>query len=128
MTAFSNFLENELLDHTLAVAAYTAPGTVYLALYTSDPGDDNSGTEVSGGGYARQVISFNAASAGSASSSTEETFTASGGNWGNITHIGILDASTAGNLLYHGALSSSKTVNDGDSLVFSSGDVTITLD
>lgn len=127
MSAFSNYLENELLDHTLATGAYTAPGTVYLSLYTSDPTDADSGTEVSGNGYARQAITFGAASSGTASNSSEETFTASGGSFGTVTHFGIHDASSSGNLLYHGALTSSRTVGDGESLVFAIGSIDITL-
>ena len=128
MSAFSNYLENELLDHTLGTASYTAPGTVYLALFTTDPTDAGTGTELSGDGYSRQAVTFGAASGGSASNSTEETFTASGGNWGTISHFGLFDAATSGNLLYHGALTASKDISDGESLVFAIGDLTVSLD
>lgn len=128
MTALSNFLENELLDHSLGTAAYTAPSAVYLALFTSDPTDAGSGTEVSGSGYSRQEIAFGAASGGTASNSSEETFTASGGNFGTVTHIGLFDASTLGNLLYHGALDVSKVVNDTDSITFAIGSIDVSLD
>lgn len=127
MTALSNYLENELLDHALGTGAFTAPTNVYLALFTTDPTDAGSGTEVAGSGYSRQLVTFGAASGGSASNSTEETFTASGGNWGTITHAAIYDASTSGNLLFHGSLSVSRTINDGESLTFSAGSVVITL-
>lgn len=127
MSALSNFLENELLDHSLGVGSYTMPVAVYLALFTSDPTDAGSGTEVSGSGYARQAVTFTAASGGATSNSSAETFTASGGNFGTVTHFGIFDASSAGNLLWHGALLASKSINDGESLTFAIGDIDITL-
>lgn len=130
MSAASDYLELKLLDHTLGTTAYTAPATVYVGLHTSSPLDDASGTgEVSGNGYARQSASFAAASGGSASTDATITFpAASGGSWGTISHIGIYDASTAGNLLYHGAVTTSKLIEDGDTFQISSGNLTISLD
>ena len=127
MSQMSNYLENELLDHALGTGSFTMPATVYLALYTSNPADDNSGTEVSGSGYARNAITFGAAASGAATNSSQETFTASGGSFGTVTHIGLLDASTAGNLLVYGALTSSKTIADGESLVFATSSITVTF-
>lgn len=127
MSAFSNYLENELLDHTLGVGSFTMPATIYLAIFTTDPTDAASGTEVSGSGYARQAVTFAAASGGTTSNSSAETFTASGGNFGTVTHFGLFDALTTGNLLYHGALTTPRTINDGESLVFAIGDLDITL-
>jgi hypothetical protein len=126
MSALSNYLEDALLSHTLGISALTAP-TVYLALFTTDPTDADTGTEVTGSGYAREAISFALSGTGEAQNSSEETFTASGGNFGTVTHIGLYDASTSGNLLYHGSLAASRLINDGESLVFSVGDITITL-
>ena len=126
MSAKSNYLELKVLDHFLGTASTSAPSAVYLALFTSDPTDAGSGTEVSGNGYSRQAITFASASSGSASSSSAEEFTASGGAFGTVTHFGIFDASTSGNLLYHGALTASKTIADGDTLRFASGNITIT--
>ena len=124
--AKSNYLENKVIDHFLGTSSTSAPSNVYMGLFTSNPTDANSGTEVSGNGYSRQVITFNAASSGSATNSSAETFTASGGNFGTVTHFGIFDASTSGNLLYHGALTDDKVIEDGDSLVVASGAITIT--
>jgi|TARA_R100000278_G_C5388454_1_gene135144 hypothetical protein len=124
--AKSNYLENKVIDHFLGTSSTSAPSNVYMGLFTSNPTDANSGTEVSGNGYSRQVITFNAASSGSATNSSAETFTASGGNWGTITHFGIFDASTSGNLLYHGALTDDKVIEDGDSLVVATTAITIT--
>jgi hypothetical protein len=128
VSAASDYLELKLLDHSLGTTAFTAPATVYVGLYTSSPGDDDSGTEVSGGSYARQSASFAAASAGSASTDATITFPAATANWGTITHISIHDASTAGNLLYHGAVTTSKTIESGDTFQISSGNLTISLD
>ena len=127
MSALSNYLENKLLDHALGTASYTMP-TVYLALYTSDPTDADTGTEVSGGGYARQAVSFNAASGGSASNSSDITFPQATADWGTITHIGLRDASTGGNRLWYGALDVAKTINNGDTFEISAGDLVVTLD
>ena len=124
--AKSNYLENKVIDHFLGTSSTSAPSNVYMGLFTSNPTDANSGTEVSGNGYSRQVITFNAASSGSATNSSAETFTASGGNFGTVTHFGIFDASTSGNLLYHGALTDDKVIEDGDSLVVAASAITIT--
>lgn len=127
-TSFSNYLENEILDHILrgAGGAWTAPTTLYLALHTADPTDAGSGAEVSGGSYARQAITFGAASGGSAASSNAPSFT--GMPAATVTHIGIWDASSGGNLLFYGALSSSRTTQSGDTVNFASGAVTVALD
>ena len=66
----SNFLENEILDHVLRNSSYTPPSTVYAALFTSNPDEDGSGTEVTGGSYARQAVTFGAASGGSVTNSS----------------------------------------------------------
>lgn len=123
----SNFLENEVLDHILGTASYTAPSNVYLALYTSDPGEGNTGTELSGNGYSRQLITFTTASGGVATNSSEETFTASGGNFGTITHYALFDASTSGNMLMYAPLTTPRTVSDGESLRVPVGAISITV-
>ena len=127
MAALSNYLEDNLVDHSLGTATFTSPATVYVALYTTDPTDADTGVEVSGNGYARQVATFSAASGGATSNTNEISFVASGGNWGTITHIGIRDALTAGNLLYQGALTAARTINDGETARFAIGDIDIAL-
>lgn len=135
MAASSDYLELEILDHVLGKGTrdFTSPANLYIGLFTTAVNDDASGTEVSGNAYARTAVSFDAAdqpSTGytSASNSATVTFpTASGGNWGTISHIGIFDASTSGNLLFHGALTSSKVVNDGDTFQIQASNLTITL-
>ena len=126
--AKSNYLENKVIDHFLGTSSTSSPSNVYLALFTSNPTDANSGTEltINSNGYTRNAITFNAASNGSATNSSEETFTASGGNWGTITHFGIFDQASSGNLLYHGALAEDKLIEDGDSLVVAATAITIT--
>lgn len=127
MSQASNYLENKLLDHTLAVATYTRPTTVYLALYTSNPADDNSGTEVSGSGYSRQAITFGAASGGTSTNTGAVTFTASGGSFGTVSHFSIFDASSGGNMLCYGSLDAARTIASGESLTFPIASVNITV-
>lgn len=113
----TDYAEKKLLDHILGVAAYTMPSTVYLALFTSDPTDTGvSGVEVSGNGYARQAISFSAAVSGTGATSngSDITFPAATGSWGTITHAGIMDALTNGNMLWYGPLGTSKAVATSD--------------
>lgn len=134
MSSFGNYLENELLDHVFANAAYTAPATLYLALSTADPTDDGSGiAEPSGGSYARLAVTNNltnwpAASGGSKSNGADFTFATATASWGVISHMAIYDAVTGGNMLAHAALTSSKTIDNGDTVIFETGNLTITLD
>lgn len=127
MSAMSNYLENKFLDHFLGTSSTAAPSNVYIGLHTADPTDAGTGAEVSGNGYARQAMAFGASSSGTASNSGAVEFpAASGGNWGTITHIGIYDASSSGNLLFHAALTASKTINDGDIFKVAASGVDIT--
>lgn len=127
MSAFSDYAEDALLDHILGTASMTSPADVYLALFLSDPTDADTGTEVSTGGYARVVAAFTAASGGVASNSGDLTFTATGADFGTVTHIGLYDALSGGNLLMHTALSASRTVLNGDTLTFATGNLVFTL-
>lgn len=127
MAEISNYLENALINGTIRGTSYTAPSTVYVGLYTSDPTDANTGTEVSGGSYARQSATFAAPSNGSSASNADITFPQATANWGTVGWIGILDASTSGNLLYHTALDASKTIETGDIFKIASGNLTVTL-
>jgi hypothetical protein len=95
MAEFSNFLENALINATLRNTTYTSPATVYVSLYTTDPTDADSGTEVSGGSYARTSATFDAPSNGVTQNSADVTFPTSTASWGTVTHIGIHDASTS---------------------------------
>jgi hypothetical protein len=126
----SDYLENKLVDLTLRGQAFTAPATLYFSLHTAATTDAGGGTEVTGGSYARVSVTASLAnfagtqSAGSTAASSGTggvtsnngtiTFAAPTANWGTVTHWAVWDASTAGNMLYHGALTTSKTINNGD--------------
>lgn len=129
MAALSDHAEALLLDWLMTSGSATRPTAWYVALYTAAPNDAGGGTEVTGNGYAREAVTFAAATSpgGTTSNSGAVTFTASGGNWGSITHIGIHDAVSGGNLLWHGAMTAAKTVNDGDTLEFSIGNIDLTI-
>jgi hypothetical protein len=128
MAEMSNYLENALLNVTLRATSYTAPTTVYVGLYTSDPTDANTGTEVSGGSYARTSVTFGAPSNGVTTNSGAVTFPTATGTWGTVGWIGILDAATSGNLLYHTPLTSSKAITSGDIFTISIGNLSVTLE
>jgi len=129
MAALPDHAEALLLDWLMTNGSATRPTAWYVALYTAAPSDSGGGTEVSGNGYAREAVTFAAATSpgGTTSNTGAVTFTASGGDWGSITHIGIHDAVSGGNLLWHGAMTASKTVNDGDTLEFSIGNIDLTI-
>lgn len=129
MAALSDHAEELLLNWLMTTGTATRPTNWYVALYTAAPSDSGGGTEVSTGGYARQAVTFAAASSpgGTTSNSGTVSFTASGADYGTVTHIGIFDAVSAGNLLWHGAMTASKTIADGDTLEFSTGNIDLTL-
>ena len=129
MAEMSDYLENKILDYVLRNTADWAPTAVYTALHTADPADDESGAEVSAGGYtyARQATAFDAAHATTGVTQNTDVET-----WTNlpactVTHIGIWDAVSSGNLLFHTAVNSSKTVANGDMISIAVGAITITL-
>lgn len=127
--AASDYLENKVLDHVLGNTTFTQPANLYLGLFTADTGlESNSpSAEVSGGSYARKSVSFGAASSGSAATDATVTFDAASGNWGTITHVAVMDALTSGNVLFWGAVTTSKTIETGDTFQVSSGNLTISL-
>jgi hypothetical protein len=127
MAALSNYLENALINATLRNTTYTSPATVYVGLFTTDPTDAGTGTEVTGGSYTRKAITFGAPSNGVSVNSAAVEFDQATASWGTVTHFGILDASTSGNLLYHGALTASKVIDDGDVFKFAISAVSVTL-
>ena len=129
MAEFSNYLENALINAVLRNTTYTSPATVYVSLYTSDPTDADSGTEVStsGTGYARTAVTFGAPSNGVSTNSADVTFPTATASWGTVSHIGIHDASTSGNLLFHTPLDTSKTIDSGDIFKITTGNLSVTL-
>ena len=133
----SDYLELKLLDHLLGGPDYSRPANVWFALFTDDPGDDDSGTEVSGGAYARAQVAnndtnFPAASlvsgVGTKTNGTTVQFPQATAAWGTVTHFGIYDAATSGNLLIHGALGSARSVASGDSPRFLANAFVLTAD
>ena len=127
MSEMSNYLETKILDYVLRDTADWAPATVYLALHTADPAEDGSGAEVSGGSYARQACAFDAthATGGNTANTSAESFT--GMPACTVSHIGIWDHASAGNLLFYTDVTASKTVASGDTISVAAGAVTVTL-
>jgi hypothetical protein len=136
MGSKSDYLENALLDHVLGGGDFTRPATVYVGLWTAaldDTSDGSTAGEVSGGSYARVALTNNAtnwpaAAAGAKSNGVAITFPQATADWGTVTYFAILDAATAGNILYWGALTASKTIQNGDTASFAVGDLDITED
>jgi hypothetical protein len=128
MAELSDYLENKLLDHVLRNVSYTSPTTVFVGLFTADPTDAGTGTEVSGGSYARQILSVTTATGGIVTSSADVTFPQCTASWGTVSHIGLLDALSSGNLLMHTALTTSRSIETGDVLKISTGSLTASLD
>jgi hypothetical protein len=129
MAALSDYAEKLILDYLMTTGSATRPTAWYVGLYTSAPSDAGGGTELSGSGYARESAAFAAATSGTGTTSNTGVivFTADGGDWGSVTHMGIHDAVSGGNLLWHGALAAAKTVLDGDSLEFAVGNIDLTV-
>ena len=129
MAAFSDYLENKVLGHVFGGTAYTAPSTLYVALYTVAPSDTGGGTEVSGGAYARQTATFTVSGTNptTASNTAAIEYPTATADYGTVVAVGVLDASSGGNLLAYSTLDSSKVVSSGDVFRFNAGDLDITL-
>lgn len=145
MGMLSDYLENKLIDHLFRGQSFAAPANLYVGLLTAAPSDTGGGTEVTGGSYARvtvanslanwagtQAAASTVASSGNSGTTSNNgaiTFPAPTANWGVASHFGIYDASTAGNLLFYGALTASKTINSGDAApVFPAAALSLQLD
>lgn len=127
MSEMSNYLENGLLNAVLRNTSYTSPTTVYVGLYTSNPGEGNTGTEVSGNSYARKSATFGSPSDGVCTNSAAVEFDQATGSWGTISHVGLLDAITSGNLLFYTDITTSKTIETGDIFKIAAGSLSVTL-
>ena len=138
MTAASNYLENKVLDHVLTATAFTQPSGRWLALFNNTSGNAAANleagtltdeTSTSGTAYARKAVTFAAASSGSSATNANVTFDAATASWGTITHVAVMDGSTAGagNVLFYGAVTTSKTIDTGDTFQITSGNLTISL-
>lgn len=131
MASMANFMEEAVLNHFFRGQATASPSQVYVVLYISDPTDNDTGTEVNGAGYARQVATFSAPTQSSGKAVIQNNakieFPVAGANWGTVTHIGIRTAATGGSLLAYAPLAISKAVNTGDQITFDVNSVTISL-
>jgi hypothetical protein len=134
MSAASNYLENKVLDHVLTATAYTQPAARYLGLFKNTSGNAaanlENGTltdEISGGAYGRQIVAFAAASNGTSATNATVTFPAATANWGTVTHVAVMDAASAGNVLFWGAVTTPKTIETGDTFQVTLGNLTVSL-
>ena len=131
MSSFSDYTENLVLNWLLTTNSATRPTAWYVGLFTAAPSDTGGGTEVTGNAYARvatETISVSGTSPTTATNSAAIEFAAaSGGNWGTVTHAAIFDASTSGNMLAWAALTTSRTINDGDVFRIPASSLTVTL-
>lgn len=126
MAAASDYVENLSLNWLLTTSAATRPSAWYVALFTTDPTDAGTGTEVTGGSYARKAVTFNVTNdtAVNAANVLFDTATAS---WGAISHVAVYDAATGGHLLFHGAASSTKQIDTGDAYLISAGNLSVVM-
>lgn len=122
----STYLSNKLLNHTFRNTAYTPPATVYAALFTVAPDADNvGGTEVVGGSYARQAVTFTVSTAGTTYNSAVVTFSAMPAC--TVVAGALYDALTGGNLLEVGPFSFRRTVAATTDLSVMVGDIVAVL-
>lgn len=142
MAGMSDYLENKLIDNIFRATSYTGPTNIYLALFTTATTDAGGGTEVSAGGYSRQQLDpsdtnwtatqggtsgASSGTGGETTNASEITFGPASASWGTVTHFAVMDASTSGNMLFHGKLRRSKAVANGNSVKFAVGDIAIKL-
>ena len=142
--AFTDYAENTIVDRMVrGQSSPSFPATWYVALFTSSCSDSAGGTEVSGGSYARASVTASLANfAGTQSSGSTTASSGTGGvtsnnsainfatpsaGWGTVTHWGLYDASSSGNLWICASLTSSKTINSGDSVSFAAGALSVTV-
>jgi hypothetical protein len=126
--SFSNTFETHVLQYVFTTGSVTRPTAWYVGLFTADPTDTGSGaTEITGNNYSRVSATFSVSGATATTTAAVE-FAAATGSWGTISHIGIFDASSGGNLIAHSALSASKAIGTGDVFRIPTGDIDITLD
>jgi len=125
--SFSNTFENRVLTWVFTASGATRPTSWHVALFTSNPDEDGSGTEVSGGDYARQSATFTV-TGNAATNAAAVEYPVATAAYGTVTHVGVYDASTGGNLIAYAALATSKAIDTGDVLRIPLGELDITLD
>lgn len=144
MSAMSDYLENKIIDWLFRGQTFTPPTGLYVGLLTAAPSDTGGGTEVSGNNYARvnlapslanwagtQSATSTTASSGTSgttSNNAQVSFPTPSASWGTVTHFGIYDATSAGNLLFYGALNIAKTINSGDTVTFPISSLSVQID
>lgn len=121
----SDYLETQILNHVLRNVAYSSPTTVYVALFTAAPGEAGGGTEVTGGAYTRQPVTFASPSSGQVSNSADVLFPIATADWGTLVSFALFDASSAGNMLYYANLAASRVVLTNDQFRFPSGQLIV---
>jgi hypothetical protein len=143
MSQMTNYLENKLVDHLFRAQTLTAPASLHVSLHTADPGETGANEVASSGGYTRAAVTSSLANwagtqaagstvassgtGGQTSNNNAVTFATPTAGWGTVTHFAIWDAASGGNPLLYGALTVSKTINQGDSVSFASGALTVTF-
>ncbi|CAB4122357.1 hypothetical protein UFOVP36_37 [uncultured Caudovirales phage] len=144
MAAMSDYLENKIIDWLFRGQTYTPPAGIYIGLLTSAPSDTGGGTEVTGNAYARvnlapslanwagtQAAASTVASTGTTGTTSNNaaiTFPTPTASWGTVTHFAVYDAASAGNLLFWGALTISKTINQSDAVSFAAASLSVQID
>lgn len=143
MSAMSDFLENKIIDQLFRGQTAPTTSTLHVALLTAAPSDSGGGTEVSGGAYARVAVTSSltnwagtqstgsttasSGTGGQTSNNVAITFPTPTATWGTVTHFGIYDDATSGNLLFHGSLTIAKTINEADTVTFPAGSLSVTF-
>jgi hypothetical protein len=135
MAAMSDYLEGQIRAHIFRTASFTKPAALHIGLFTGAPSDSGGGTEVAGGAYARVArapldANWTAASStdGITTNAAAIVFPAPTANWGTVSHFAIFDASSGGNMLFHGELSQTRVINNGDAAPeFAAGALSITF-
>lgn len=125
--SLTNAFETTTLTWLFTTGSATRPTAWYLGLFTSDPGEGGTGTEVSGGGYSREAVTFTV-SGNTATNSGAIEWAAATASWGTVTHIAIMDAASGGNMIASNALTTSKAIGIDDIIRVPAGDLDITLD
>ena len=125
--SFSNDFETRVLQYIFTTGSVTRPTAWHVALYTAAPNDSGGGTEVSGGAYARQSVTFTVSGNEATNSGAVEYPTATA-SYGTVSHVGVFDAASGGNLIAYAALTTSKAIDTGDVFRLPTGDLDITLD
>lgn len=130
MGSLTNFAELEVLDHILKTGSYSPPATVYMALFTADPGETGSLTnEATYTGYARKTITFGAANARAVTQNAQVDFDTCSGGSDTVTHWGLMDGDTegAGNMLAYGAFTSGVAVSTGKAPFVANGEISVSF-